>query len=496
MLEFLKVFYHNSYRNIKRVIINLDYVRPKGERLKTFGGLASGPEPLMKMFEKVHKVLTTDEYSPKPENGKLRPIHLLDICNIIAEGIVVGGVRRSAQIALFSHDDEEVLKAKQGIWDKPEFGHRAYSNNSIFYEEKPTFEQLKKHFELLKTNGEPGFLNAKAARDKRENFAGVNPCAEILLDNMGLCNLTTVNVMEFVNDGKLDVEGLLEAQRLSARMGLRMTCVDLELDQWDKVQKRDRLTGCSLTGWQDMKEAVGLSEAEEADLLLKLKHAAKSAAYDYSKELGVNEPLLITTVKPEGTISQICGGVSAGLHHSHSPYYIRRIRINSNDPLLYLIEELGWQVHNEVNEGIEVTDENGNKYYKPVLTKVIDFPVKAPTTRTKNDVSALEQLDTYFRFQQFYTDHNPSITITVKQDEWEDVLKKVYENWESVIGITFISLTDHVYKLAPYESVDEKEYQELKSKMKPFDHKLLEKYESSEDHEVESDCEGGVCPVR
>ena len=471
-------------------------MRPKGERLKTFGGLASGPEPLMKMFEKVHKVLTTDEYSPKPENGKLRPIHLLDICNIIAQGIVVGGVRRSAQIALISPDDEECLNAKKGIVGKPDMDHRYLSNNSVFYEEKPTWDQLKKHFETLRDEGEPGFINAESARKRRENFNGVNPCAEVLLDNKGLCNLTTINVMAFVKDGTLDIAGLLEAQRLSARMGVRMTCVDLELYKWDRVQKRDRLTGCSLTGWQDMVEAVLLSKGQEIDLLQRLKYAAIQEAESYAEELGIEPPLLVTTIKPEGTISQLCGGVSPGLHHSHSPYYIRRIRINANDPLLKVVEELGWQVHNEVGQGVEIIDENGNKIITPVLTKVIDFPVKSPTSKTKYDVSSLEQLETYYKFQQHYTEHNSSITVTVKEKEWEDVARNIYENWDQMIGVSFLKLDGHVYDLAPYEAITEEQYIELKSKMKPFDHNLLLKYESGEDHEVESDCEGGVCPIR
>ncbi|MBA4547721.1 ribonucleoside-triphosphate reductase, adenosylcobalamin-dependent [Thermoactinomyces intermedius] len=489
---YLRLFWDKKYRNVQSVLIDFDDVRPKGERLETFGGTASGHESLKNMFEKIHDVLTTDRFAPKPVNGKLRPIHILDICNIIGENVVVGGVRRTAENALLDADDEETILAKKDIHLYPDKYHRFLSNNSIYYTSKPSWEKIKWQFDVLKEEGEPCFLNAEAAQKRRPNFNGVNPCFEILLDSRGLCNLTTVNVLAFVKDGKLDMRGLLEAQRLSARASYRMTNVTLELHKWDEIQKRDRLLGCSLTGWKDAMEALGYDSKKEAELLRKLKEVARKSADEYADSLGLNRPLLVTTVKPEGTLSQLCGGVSSGLHHTHAPHYIRRIRINAHDPLLKTVEELGWATHNEVGQGEFV-----NGRYVPVTTKVIDFPVKSPVSRTKYDVTAIEQLETYYRFQENYTEHNSSNTISIKDGEWEDVVKNVWEFWDDMVAVSFLKLDNHVYELAPYETVDKKQYQELKSKMKPFDPELLQKYENGDDFDLGNEgCEGGACPIR
>lgn len=489
---FLRLFWDKKYRDVQGVVLNFNDVRPKGERLKTFGGTASGHESLKNMFEKIHAVLTTDRFAPKPVNGKLRPIHILDICNIIGENVVVGGVRRTAENALLDINDEETILAKKDIMNYPDKYHRFLSNNSIFYTEKPSWEMLQWQFEVLQNEGEPCFLNYQAASKRRPNFQGVNPCFEILLDSKGMCNLTTVNVMGFVRNGKLDLKGLLKAQWLSARAGYRMTNVDLELHKWDLIQKRDRLVGCSLTGWKDAMEALGYGPKQEAQLLRKLKEVAREAANEYADSLGMNRPLLVTTVKPEGTLSQVAGGVSSGLHHTHAPYYLRRVRINAHDPLLKAVEELGWRTHNEVGQGITV-----NGQYVPVTTKVIDFPISAPVSRTKYDVSALEQLETYYRFQENYTEHNSSNTISVKDHEWGEVAKNIYDNWDKMVAVSFLKLDGHSYDLAPYEAISKEEYEELKSKMKPFDPEVLQKYEHGEDFDVGNDgCESGACPVR
>ena len=200
----------------------------------------------------------------------------------------------------------------------------------------------------MRYSGEPAFINEVAGKKRRDNFNGVNPCAEILLDSRGMCNLTTVNVMAFVRpDGTLDYEALLLAQKLSARAGYRMTCVELELPKWNIVQQRDKLIGCSLTGWQDMVNATHMDKAGEAKLLSKLREVAQESSKEYAKALKQKEPLLVTTVKPEGTLSQL-PVVSSGIHHSHSPYYIRRIRVNAKDPIVNVCEELGYPIKPEV----------------------------------------------------------------------------------------------------------------------------------------------------
>ncbi len=361
------------------------------------------------------------------------------------------------------------------------------SNNSIYYKEKPTREKLRWQLERMRYSGEPGWVNEVAGSKRRPNFNGVNPCGEILLDNKGLCNLTTINVFAFVDsNNKLDVQGLLKAQRLSARASYRMTCVELELPLWNNVQQRDKLLGCSLTGWMDMINATKMSKDEQASLLRLLRDAAKKEAEMYSAELGGRVPVLVTTVKPEGTLSQL-PVVSSGVHHSHSPYYIRRVRINSHDPLVKVCEELGYPVLPEVGQELETC-----------TTKVVEFPVKAPEGITKYDVSAVEQLETYKMFMENYVDHNCSITVSVRPDEWEAVEEWVYENWDDTVALSFLPLEDSFYQLMPYEAIDEEEYTRRAAEMKPFRPSLITKYEKEEitiDIGTEG-CETGACPVR
>jgi ribonucleoside-diphosphate reductase alpha chain/ribonucleoside-triphosphate reductase len=490
---YFRILWDKDYRNITAIRIDYSNVRPKGERLKTFGGTASGHESLKAMFTKIHNVFTTDKYAPRPIDGKLRPIHCLDIANIIGENVVVGGVRRTSEIALGDPTDEEFITAKQNV--TPEMGHRWMSNNSIFYEQKPSREQFKRQFDLLKLNGEPCFVNAEASKKRNPNYKGTNPCGEILLDHRGLCNLTTINAMHFINEqGWLDKEALFAAQRLSARAGLRMTCVDLELHKWDAVQKRDRLVGCSVTGWEDAMDAYGIPMFEVRKLKRQLKQIARESANAYADELGINRPLLVTTVKPEGTLSQVAGGVSSGLHYSHSPYYIRRIRINAHDPLCKAVEQLGWPVYNENGQGVILSDGTS----VPVMTKVIEFPVKSPAKKTKYDVSALQQLQNYYSFQQDYTEHNSSNTISVKPEEWPEVEENIWNNWDDMVAVSFLQLTGHVYKQPPYEAITEEEYNRRISVMKPFDMGILKEIEDiGEDFDLGTEvCEAGACPIR
>lgn len=493
--HFLNLVGRSQYRNINTIIIDYSHVRPKGERLRTFGGTASGHESLKNMFYKIDKVIKRKSLLLEKDNIKLAPIDCLDIANIIGENVVVGGVRRTAEMVIIDANDEECIEAKSNLY-KQEDGkwsvnkdliHRQMSNNSIYYTKKPSRERLKWNIEKMRYSGEPGWINAEAAEKRRPNMNGVNPCGEILLDSQGLCNLTTVNVFAFVKEnGSLDEKALLEAQRLSARAGYRMTCVELELPDWDRVQQRDKLIGCSLTGWQDMINATSFTKEQEAELLRKLKKAAKDAALEYAKELGQNEPLLVTTIKPEGTLSQL-PTVSSGVHYSHSPYFIRRVRISSDDPLVKVCEELGYPVVPEVGQSIE-----------NCTTKVVEFPVKAPEGKTKYEVSAIEQLENYKMFMENYVEHNCSITVHVRNHEWEEVEQWVWDNWDSVVAVSFLPLDDSFYELLPYEAIDKEEYEKRVKEMKPFVPSLISKYEKEE---VEFDignegCEGGICPIR
>ncbi len=331
-------------------------------------------------------------------------------------------------------------------------------------------------------------------------FNGVmtGQCGEVLLPPNAVCNLTTVNMVSFVNnDGTVDWDGLELAFTLSARAGYRMTCVDLELEGWNEAHHRDRLTGCSMTGWQDfiakMSNGVLRRAGGKAGILKWLRAIVHEAGHTISDELKTPVPLLMTSLKPEGSLSLVANGVSPGVHWQHSPYFIRRIRVNAHDPLALTAKELGWQIHPEVGQDTETA-----------TTIVIDFPVHSPATVTKANVPAVEQLKEYILFQEYYTDMNTSNTITVKPEEWDEVEDFVYNHWDSMLGVTFLELNSTYYPLMPYEECTKEEYEELKSKMKDFDPVLLNEKELSsrnmgKEFEILDDresCASGVCPIR
>ena len=311
---------------------------------------------------------------------------------------------------------------------------------------------------------------------------------EILLDSNSFCNLVTLNCMAFVDEsGKLKVEEMLDAQRLNARISYRVTLPTLELPRWDVIQKRDRLLGLSLTGWIDMINATKISNQEQRELLRNLRKVARESADSYADELGLNRSELLCCLKPEGTLS-LLPTVSSGLHANQSPYYVRRIRINAQDPLCKACESLGYPVYPEVGQDALTCK-----------TKVIEFPVKAPEGKTKYTLSAIEQLEIYKMFMEEYIDHNASNTISVASDEeWLQVVDWVYENWDIIVGITFISLDNSFYQLLPYESCTKEEFEERKSKLKPITNSLLTKFERFDiSDELEDDsCSSGVCAIR
>jgi ribonucleoside-diphosphate reductase alpha chain/ribonucleoside-triphosphate reductase len=366
--------------------------------------------------------------------------------------------------------------------------HRRLSNNSLSFEEKPSPDFLHLVFLMIQLDGEPGFINLEAARKRRDNMQGVNPCGEILLDSKQQCNLTTVNLCAFLSESGFDLDAAMHAQTLSARAGLRMTLIDLELPEWNEKHKRDRLTGCSLTGVQDA--FAFMNEQEQINVLKSLSICALTAAEKYAHDLRIPSPLLTTTIKPEGTISLVAGGVSAGLHNSHAPYFIRRIRISSDDALAKTAIALGWKVHPEVGTPGN-TIENAR-------TLVIDFPIASGARETKGDVPALTQLDRYVQFQKYYTQHNSSNTITVKPQEWPEIEDAIAKVWDTFVGVSFLAYDGGTYKLAPYETITKEQYEILLREFMPFDPALLMAYEDigvSNDAE-DDDCTSGACPIR
>lgn len=478
--------YLNGMTDVTLHSISLDYsyIRPQGAPLKTFGGYASGFKSLKEMFGKLHKIITKES-----TDGKLRPLNVSDMCNIIGQNVVAGGTRRTAELILFSPDDEEMLHAKENL--DPEHYFRYMSNNSMFLEEKPSKEELRKLMLSIKETGEPGFVNVKAAKERRSDFAIVNPCCEIMLTNKAVCNLTNINVSKFIDErGNVMIPQLKEACRLSARACYRLTEPELEIPSWSEIHRRDRLIGCSITGWQDA-VAGNLSKSDQEALLMLMKMWINEAANEYADENQSPRPVLYTTVQPDGT-GGLISNCSAGVHYNHSPYYYRRVRISTNSPLYQAVKHLkGWQIDNEVGQ-----DDNGN-------TKVITFPCKSKSLITKNNVTALGQLEQYKMMQRYYVDHNTSITVTVKDDEWDDVVDWLDENWQYVVGISFLSLNQTYYPLMPYEECTKEQYIELKEKMEPLDHELVNRYEFElqtvgKDFEIDEsgECEDGHCPVR
>lgn len=354
--------------------------------------------------------------------------------------------------------------------------------------------------EIVRRDNEPTVYCFTEPKNHTGIFNGVMTaqCGEILLPANAVCNLTTINLTQFVVRGKykgqaaVDWTGLKKAMRLSARAGYRMTCVDLELPGWNEIHHRDRLLGCSITGYQDL---IGmLPEGFNEELFLEeMKKWTRFYADEYAEELGTPKPKLVTSVKPEGTLSLIAGGVSPGVHYQHSPYFIRRIRVNASDPLAKTALELGWQIHPEVGQTME-----------NATTLVIDFPCKTEARKTKNDVSAVDQLKTYLMFQKNYVEHNASNTISVKPDEWEEVVDFVHTNWNDVLGVTFLESNSTYYPLLPYEECTKETYDDLVKKTRQFDPEILNNMEITtrnmgKEYEILDDkegCENGVCPIR
>jgi len=427
--------------------IDYSHIRPAGARLKIFGGRASGPEPLKRLFKFV-----TDLFIGA-KGRKLTSLEVHDIMCMIGEIVVVGGVRRSALISLSNLTDKRMREAKMGAWYN-DFAWRGLANNSVAYTEKPDIEvYMEEWLSLVKSkSGERGIFNRVASqdqaakwgrRDKSLNY-GTNPCSEIILRDKQFCNLTEVVVRN--GDTKQTLKRKVE---LATILGtFQSTLIDFKFlsQEWLKNTAEERLLGVSLTGIMDAK----ITSSPDPKFLEELRYAARNTNEKYAKILEVPVSAAITCVKPSGTVSQLVNSAS-GIHARHNDYYVRTIRIDKKDPLYSFLKD----------KGVQVEDEQ----FRPESTAVFSFPMKAPKDAiTRNDMTALEQLENWLVYQRHWCEHKPSVTISVKDHEWMDVGAWVYKYFDEISGISFLPHSDHSYVQAPYQDCSEAIYEELKSK--------------------------------
>jgi len=481
-----------------------DYIRPEGQKLMTFGGRASGYKSLQQTLEKVQSCL--DE---RTENNRLSSSQVVDLCNFLAENVVSGGVRRSSQIALGDSDDYEFVNLKKNLWtdeDKAEFrSSRVMSNNSVMLYEKPDKETIASYFEAIRTNGEPGIVAIGNMQRRRPEVEGGNPCMEIGLRSKQCCNLTTLNLFNCVekdsdNEYFINTSKLTQLLRLIVRAGSRMTLTTQWHPVWDKTQRLDRLLGQSLTGVMDAFELIGKDDDLDwqKDFWNNLRELARGYADQYHDELGINRSASITTIKPEGTLSQL-PTVSSGIHRSYSPYFKRRVRFSKTDPLSHALKAMGLNPVPENNQGKDLYSEECN-------TWVFTFPVATSSNMRQIDESAIKQLERYKVAQDNYIEsHNVSVTVSVDEREWDDVVDWVDKNFDCIGGVSFLPKFDPAnttYPLLPYEPCDQKTYQFFNSVFPQINEdELISKITKFENEEEEHDileegCQTGACPVR
>lgn len=451
VVEDSKLGWAKSYKELIGLLVtgqipnwDMSKVRPAGARLKTFGGRASGPEPLNDLFK-----FTVEQFKVA-KGRRLKPIEAHDIMCKVGEVVVVGGVRRSALISLSNLDDFEMAKAKSGQWWETE-GQRSLANNSAVYNMKPNTAQFLREWRNLheSKSGERGIYNMDSVRKHVDKFgrrdsskiAGTNPCGEILLRANQFCNLT-----EVVIEGHDDYDQLAEKVRLATILGTwQSTLSNFKYirKSWKDNTDEERLLGVSLTGIFGNK-LTGTLHKNLSNMLDGLRELAVGENAVEADILGIERSAAVTTIKPSGTVSQLTG-VSSGIHPWYSEYYIRSVRADNKDPMTIFLKDFG--VPNEP----DVT--------KPDATTVFYFPIKAPvgSTVTKN-ISAIDHLEIWKVYRTHWTEHNPSVTINIKEDEWLDVGAWVYKNFDHIGGVSFLPSSDHSYKQAPYQEITKEEY--------------------------------------
>ncbi len=475
------VFGMKQWYDGKDVKFDYSRIRPLGAPLRTMGGRASGPEPLRSLLVHTRSIIISRQ------GLKLRPIDAHDIITKIGDIVVVGGTRRSAQISLSDLGDDEMRYAKVGaFWEHAPW--RAMANNSAVYGEKPDIKTFMREWLALMESGtgERGIFvrngnmpdRRRGILGERVNSLGTNPCGEILLQPKQFCNLSEVVARATDNRASL-----AKKIRLAAILGTfqsTLTNFGYLSAEWSNTTNEERLLGVSITGQYDCE-----ATRNPATLRL-LRDIAVETNKVYAKRFGVPESTSVTAVKPSGTVSQLVDA-SSGIHPRYSDYYIRRVRISSVDPLFKLLKDSGVPYKPEVGQ----TEDNAT-------VMVLEFPRKSPDGAiTTDQVDAIKQLEYWRIVKENYTEHNPSCTIHVKDDEWLKVGAWVYEHWDIVGGLSFLPKDSHVYQLAPYEKIDKKTYERLVKEFPGVDYAKLTEYEHSDNTigAKEAACVGGTCEL-
>ena len=464
---------------------DMSKVRPAGAPLKTFGGRASGPDPLESLF---NFCVTTFKGAA---GRKLTSLECHDIVCKIAEIVVVGGVRRSALISLSNLSDDRMRHAKSGQWWEQN-GQRALANNSACYSEKPDIGIFMDEWKSLydSKSGERGIFNREsankmAAKNGRRTIDGhefgTNPCSEIILRDREFCNLSEAVIR--VGDTKDSLKKKVELATILGTFQSTLTNFKYVSNMWKKNCSEERLLGVSLTGIMDSPLTNGKEEGLE-ELLEELREVAVETNKKWAKKLGISRATAITCVKPSGTVSQLTDAAS-GIHARHNPYYIRTVRGDKKDPLTKMMVDAGFPVEDDV--------------MNPTHTSVFSFPMKVDENSVfRTDMSAIEQLELWLTYQKHWCEHKPSVTISVKEHEWLEVGAWVYENFDYMSGVSFLPFSEHTYQQAPYQDTDKEGYEFLLKKMpKEVDWTKLSEYESM-DMTIgaqELACASGACEI-
>ena len=455
-------------------------IRPAGARLKTFGGRASGPEPLVDLFK--FTVATFKHAAGR----RLNSLECHDLMCKIGEVVVVGGVRRSAMISLSDLDDERIRHAKAGPWWETA-PHRALANNSAVYCETPTVGKFMEEWLSLYNShsGERGIFNREAAKNtvakyghRDPNFEfGTNPCSEIILRPYQFCNLTEAVVR--YDDTE---ETLLRKVRIASILGTiqaTFTKFPYLRKVWQRNTEEERLLGVSLTGIYD--NPLLTTQGDKLnELLSRLREEARRANEEYATLLGIPKSAAITCVKPSGTVSQLVDSAS-GIHPRHSAFYIRRVRGDKKDPLTQFL----------INQGVPSEDD----VYKPTQTTVFSFPIKAPAGITRSDVTPMDHLSLWLTYQRHWCEHKPSVTISVEEKDWPTVGAWTWENFSEISGVSYLPYDGGTYRQAPYEECTEEEYSELKAKVPTINWNEFKEVTDNVEGAQQLACTAGSCEI-